>query len=95
MGSTCEQCELSVSRCVTKSVLFADAGNFLQLYLIREVPKPPPSPLNRSATMPASVRHFPFKDDVSKNGVFVPISIVSVHVSVTYAAAMLSLSYYT
>jgi len=50
---------------MTIFVLFAAAGNFLQLHLIREVQKPPPSPLNRSATMPASIRSFTLKDDVS------------------------------
>jgi len=51
-------------------VLFADAGNFLQLHLVREVPKPPSSPLNRSATMPPSVRHFGLRDDVCKTVFF-------------------------
>jgi len=51
-------------------MLFTAAGSFLRLRLIREVPISPPSPLARSATMPASVRQFVCKDNVSRNAVF-------------------------
>ena len=46
-------------------LLCAAAGSFLKLDLLRPIPEKPRSPVARRATMPASVGHSTFTDDVS------------------------------